>query len=176
MVVKRQSSSVSGRKVTGLDDMPRLIKSGGGVAVMDKLGSKKDKLSFRGAVDILDVIVTDIGNGGTSCGLPSDLIKLTGEDFNLFMEKPPDQSERWARQLRSLHTVHPPYSHLDPVAVKRDKLRFVENLWAAQAKARKARGLVSEDMDLDEPYQRARCYWSLFEKAPNHKVCLEQAS
>lgn len=64
MVVKRQSSSISGRKVTGLDDMPKLVKSGGGVAVMDKLGSRKDKLSFRGAVDILDVIVTDVGNGG----------------------------------------------------------------------------------------------------------------
>jgi hypothetical protein len=66
MVVKRQSSSISGRKVTGLDDMQKLVKSGGGVAVMDKSGTKKDKLSFRGAVDILDVIATDVGGGGTS--------------------------------------------------------------------------------------------------------------
>lgn len=64
MVVKRQSASISGRKVTGLDDMERLIKSGGGVAVMDKSGNKKDKLSFRGTVDILDVIATDVGGGG----------------------------------------------------------------------------------------------------------------
>ena len=44
--------------------MERLIKSGGGVAVMDKSGNKKDKLSFRGTVDILDVIATDVGGGG----------------------------------------------------------------------------------------------------------------
>jgi hypothetical protein len=171
MVVKRQSASVSGRKVTGLDDMERLVKSGGGVAVMDKSGSKKDKLSFRGTVDILDVIATDVGGGGTSF-LQAGRISLTRPDFNLFFEKPPDQSERWSRQLRCLHTVHPPYSHLDPVATKRDKLRFVENLWAAQAKARKARGLVSQDLDLDEPFQRARCYWSLFTKPPVQRVSL----
>jgi hypothetical protein len=50
-------------------------------------------------------------------------------------------------------------------------LRFVENLWAAQAKARKARGLVSQELDLDEPFQRARCYWSLFTNPPAHRVC-----
>jgi len=66
MVVKRQSASVSGRKVTGLDDMEKLVKSGGGVAVMDKSGNKKDKLSFRGTVDILDVIATDVGDGSES--------------------------------------------------------------------------------------------------------------
>ena len=49
-------------------------------------------------------------------------------------------------------------------------MRFVENLWAAQAKARKARGLVSQELDLDEPFQRARCYWSLFTSHPAHKV------
>lgn len=64
MVVKRQTSSVSGRKVTGLDDVPKLVKSGGGVAILDKNGTKKDKLSFRGIVDVLNVIATDVGNGG----------------------------------------------------------------------------------------------------------------
>lgn len=63
MIVKRQSN-VSGRKITGLDDMDKLIKSGGGVAVLDKAGAKKDKLSFRGTVDILDIIATDVGGGG----------------------------------------------------------------------------------------------------------------
>ena len=47
-------------------------------------------------------------------------------------------------------------------------MRFIENLWAAQAKARKARGLVSQELDLDEPFQRARCYWSLFTQPPAH--------
>lgn len=64
MIVKRQSSGVSGRKVTGLDDIQKLVKTGGGVAVMDKTITKKDKLSFRGVVDILDVIASDTGNGG----------------------------------------------------------------------------------------------------------------
>jgi hypothetical protein len=31
---------------------------------MDKSGNKKDKLSFRGTMDILDVIATDVGGGG----------------------------------------------------------------------------------------------------------------
>lgn len=66
MVIKRQSSSVSGRKVTGLDDVAKLVKSGGGVAVIDKNGAKKDKLSYRGIVDVLDIIATDVGNGGES--------------------------------------------------------------------------------------------------------------
>ena len=64
MIVKRQSSSISGRRVTGLDDVPKLVKSGGGVSVLDKMGAKKDKLSFRGIVDVLDVIASDVGNGG----------------------------------------------------------------------------------------------------------------
>jgi hypothetical protein len=64
MIVKRQSSSISGRKVTGLDDVQRLVKTGGGVAVLDKNGAKKDKLSYRGVVDVLDVIASDVGNGG----------------------------------------------------------------------------------------------------------------
>ena len=63
LIVKRQSSSISGRKVTGLDNVGKLVKSGGGVAVMDK-GIKKDKLVYKGAVDILDVIASDVGNGG----------------------------------------------------------------------------------------------------------------
>jgi len=170
MVVKRQSASISGRRVTGLDDMEKLIKSGGGVAVIDKSGSKKDKLSFRGTVDILDVIATDVGGGGEFLPFLSGSGLSVSVEFNLFLEKPPDQSERWSRQLRCLHTVHPPLSQMDPVTVKRDKLHFVENLWAAQAKARKARGLVSMDLDLDEPYQRARCYWSLFTGPPARKV------
>lgn len=64
MIVKRQSSNVSGRKVTGLDDVARLVKTGGGVAVIDKSGSRKDKLSYRGVVNVSDIIATDVGNGG----------------------------------------------------------------------------------------------------------------
>ena len=68
MIVKRQSSTVSGRKITGLDDMQALVRSGGGVAVLDKQSAKKDKLSFRGLVDVSDVVAVDVGNGG-ECGI-----------------------------------------------------------------------------------------------------------
>lgn len=101
-----------------------------------------------------------------------DVSKADPQEFNLFLERPPDQSERWARQLRCFNSVQPPYSHLDPVTAKRDKLRFVENLWAAQAKARKARGLISDELDLEEPFNRARCYWSLFTSLPAQHVSL----
>ncbi|RSH95410.1 hypothetical protein EHS25_000497 [Saitozyma podzolica] len=165
MIVKRQSSSISGRKVTGLDDVQRLVKTGGGIAVLDKNGAKKDKLSYRGVVDVLDVIASDVGNG----------------DFHLFFERPPmDQSDRWAaRPFRSYTTVHPPYSvSLDPVATRRDKLRFVHNLWAAQALARAKllpqevrqvpRALVEEEEigleSAGEMFGRAKCYWNVWER------------
>ncbi|WVQ81448.1 hypothetical protein IAT38_003572 [Cryptococcus sp. DSM 104549] len=166
MIVKRQSTSVSGRKLTGTDDVQRLVKTGGGVAVMEKNNAKRDKLSFRGEVDVLDVIASDVGNG----------------DFHLFLERPPiDQSGRWAgRPFRSYTTVHPPYSvSLDPVATKRDKLRFVQNLWAAQALARakllpssdvRAVPRVSqsmEEVDLDaagEALGRAKCFWNVWDR------------
>ena len=64
MIVKRQGTTISGRKVTGLDDVPGLVRSGGGVAVKEKAGAKKDKLSFRGIVNITDIIAVDVGNGG----------------------------------------------------------------------------------------------------------------
>ena len=63
LIVKRQAGTVSGRKVTGLDNVAKLVKSGGGIAVMDK-GIKKDKLVYKGSVDVLDVIASDVGNGG----------------------------------------------------------------------------------------------------------------
>lgn len=64
MIAKRQLSSISGRKITGLDDVAGLAKSGGGVAVKEKDGAKNQKLSFRGEIDIRDVTAVDIGNGG----------------------------------------------------------------------------------------------------------------
>lgn len=72
MVVKRQASSISGRKVTGLDDVQKLVKSGGGVAVLDKQNVKRDKLAFRGIVDVMDIVACDIGNGGRSKGSSTD--------------------------------------------------------------------------------------------------------
>ncbi|WVW79055.1 hypothetical protein I302_101018 [Kwoniella bestiolae CBS 10118] len=175
MIVKRQSSSISGRKVTGTDDIQKLVR---GVSVMEKNPIKKDKLSFRGQVDILDVIASDTGNGGEFHVFESKAELL---DFHLFFERPPlDQSGRWSsRPFRSYTTVHPPFSTaLDPVATRRDKLRFIQNLWAAQALARTKmstkdprsvpRALMSEhELSLEgagDPMGRARCYWDVWER------------
>jgi hypothetical protein len=91
-----------------------------------------------------------------------------------------DQSDRWAaRPFRSYTTVHPPYSvSLDPVATRRDKMRFVHNLWAAQALARAKllpqevrqvpRALVEEEEigleSAGEMFGRAKCYWNVWER------------
>ncbi|WVN91089.1 uncharacterized protein L203_106336 [Cryptococcus depauperatus CBS 7841] len=163
MIVKRQSSSISGRKVTGTDDVQKLVRTGGGVAIKEKNNGKRDKLSFRGEVDVLDVMASDIGNG----------------DFHLYFERPPmEYSGRWSgRPFRSFSTVHPPYSvALDPVATKRDKLRFVQNLWAAQALVRAKllpsseqkiipRVLQSEqEVDFEGESERARCFWNVWDR------------
>jgi hypothetical protein len=64
LIVKRQHSSISGRQVTGVDDIRRMVKTGGGVVVKDKDGVRKDKLIYRGVVNLNDVIASDVGNGG----------------------------------------------------------------------------------------------------------------
>lgn len=175
VITKRPHRDVSGRRATGLDDVQKLVKTGGGVAVYDRDKDKRDKLGYRGAVDILDVIATDIGGGGKDSsrkGLTSRLIH--GSEFHLFLERPPvDQSDRWsARPLRSYTTVHPPYSfNLDPVMARKDKLRFVRNLWAAQALARtKLRRrtdavAVPRVFKAREEIKLATCYWNVWERA-----------
>lgn len=160
LIAKRQSTSVNGRKVTGLDDVSKLVRSGGGVAVKEKDGAKNWKLSYRGTVNILDVIAVDLGDG----------------DFQLFLEKPPmDQSDRWSgRPLRTYTAVNPPTPiGLDPATARSDKMRFVQNLWALQAMAR-TKVLPSQlkevprvlsahnDVSLDSEHMRVKLYWNLW--------------
>jgi hypothetical protein len=64
IIAKRPSVAVSGRKLTGLDDIPKLVRTGGGIAVKEKDGVRKERLSFRGAVDILKLTGMDLGSGG----------------------------------------------------------------------------------------------------------------
>lgn len=160
LIAKRQSTSVNGRKVTGLDDVSKLVRSGGGVAVKEKDGAKNWKLSYRGTVNILDVIAVDLGDG----------------DFQLFLEKPPmDQSDRWSgRPLRTYTAVNPPTPlGLDPATARSEKLRFVQNLWALQAVARTKvlpsqlkevpRVLTSHnDVSVDSEHMRVKLYWNLW--------------
>ncbi|WWC73238.1 uncharacterized protein I206_107204 [Kwoniella pini CBS 10737] len=141
MIVKRQSSSISGRRITGTDDIQKLARGSG---ALEKTAVKKDKLSFRGEVDILDVIASDVGNGGEF----NDTFTWLISEFHIFFERPPmDQTGRWsARPFRSYTVVHPPYSvALDPVATRRDKIRFIHNLWSAQASARAKLNSTQQD-------------------------------
>lgn len=60
-------------------------------------------------------------------------------DFHIFLENALlDQSERWGgRQFRALSVVFPPTSvGLDPIRTDREKHRFLDHLWAAQARVR----------------------------------------
>lgn len=96
-----------------------------------------------------------------------------------------EQGDRWsARPFRSFTSVQPPFgTTMDPVAARRDKLRFLQNLWSAQALARakisakeaatKAvpRVLIGdEEIGLDaagEVFGRAKCLWNVWDR-PNY--------
>jgi len=102
-------------------------------------------------------------------------------DFHLFFERPPaNHSDRWsARPFRHFSTVHPPFElSMDPIATKKEKLRFVENLWSAQALAR-ARHSRNEPRSIPrvlrhdeetgleragEMFGRACCYWNVWDR------------
>lgn len=125
VIVKRQHASISGRAVTGCDDVVKLTEGGGGPVAVMAMGLKKDKLSFKGVVDLANIIGVDSGEAAP--------------EFQLFFEDPPSgQNDRWAgRPLRHYTVVHPPApAHFDPVSLARDKERFIQNLWLAQALAR----------------------------------------
>jgi hypothetical protein len=63
LIVKRQSGSVSGLEVTGLSDVDNLLAGGGGLTgLAGSIQLRRDKLSFKGVVDILDVIAADVGD------------------------------------------------------------------------------------------------------------------
>jgi hypothetical protein len=98
-------------------------------------------------------------------------------DFHLFFERPPvDQSDRWSgRPFRAYSAVNPQFGgSLDEVAVRQEKLRFLQNLWSAQAMAR-AKLLTKEpsayksnvEVGLEaagELFGRAACFWSLWQR------------
>ncbi|GHJ88511.1 hypothetical protein NliqN6_4913 [Naganishia liquefaciens] len=125
VIIKRMAATVNGKNVTGLDSIDKMMKAGGGLNGVAHSGTTllKDKLEFRGVVDILDVIATDVGNS----------------EFELFFEKPPvDQGPRWTgRPFRHFQVVHPPMpANTEYTPTKLDKQRFVQNIWKAQALAR----------------------------------------
>lgn len=166
LISKRPTGGTSGRRLTGLEDVAKMCKGriigggsagGGGVRVYGGPGSEKakdrdaGKLSYKGMVNVLDVIATDVGGGGEWSVSVFNSLSLARlrllfvhppPDFQLYLSRPPnDQSERWSgRHFRCYSVVHPPQPiTLDPAMSRESKQRFVHNLWAAQALVR-ARG------------------------------------
>jgi hypothetical protein len=139
MIVKRASSSTSGRILAGLNDIDR---GRGGVGAILGLASsvngssaKKSAMSCKSVIDITDVVVADIGGKGADLSLETlgFLTKLLFADFHMYLEQTPtDQVDRWSnRPLRSYTVVNAPTpSHAQQ---SNDKQRFLENLWKAQA-------------------------------------------
>lgn len=66
VIAKRQHPAVNGRKATGLDDLKKMMRGGGGLLGLAHSGAhlSKDKLSFRGIVDLLDVTAVGSEAGG----------------------------------------------------------------------------------------------------------------
>ena len=94
----------------------------------------------------------------------------------MFLEEPPRNfGERWSsRPFRHLSVVQPPYpAGMDISAARQDKLRFLDNLWKAQAEALADTAVLHETASSfrsrDEypvegsgnVTEKARCYFSM---------------
>ncbi|CDZ96192.1 Dbl homology (DH) domain [Phaffia rhodozyma] len=144
LIAKRPSAGASGRKLTGLDDVARLWRgsvapsqagSSNSSSAMSMSSNRRSgdssdgstgKMSSKGLVGLLDLVVTDSGGG----------------DFSVYLPYPPvDQSDRWSnRPFRSYTVVHPPLPYsIDPASIASDRYHFIQNVWAAQTLIR-ARG------------------------------------
>lgn len=126
-----------------------MLKGGGGLIglAQSRAHLTKDKLSFKGVVDVLDVTALDIGAEGKSPWSPMTyrtmlealIAILLIADFQIrFDHQPADQTDKWAgRPVRTYTAVNPPLPpNMDIQASRRNKQRFVRNLWAAQALSR----------------------------------------
>lgn len=154
LIVKRPGNGEKGcRVLAGLDDLDKVTKASG----MGN-GRRKNAMTCKGVVDITEVAVADVG----------------GADFHLYLESPPqDQSGRWSnRPLRCLSVVHPPSSvNFEPSSTENDKIRFLENLWNAQAKYRAKAGqsvvLRSDEVEVDSKSSKstmARTYYNVYQR------------
>jgi hypothetical protein len=66
VIAKRQHPAVNGRKATGLDDLNKMMRGGGGLLGLAQSGAHltKDKLSFKGIVDLFDITAVGLDGGG----------------------------------------------------------------------------------------------------------------
>lgn len=169
--VKRPNGDKSGRALAGLDDLDKLTK--GGVFPPTK---KKSAMTFRGVVDVTEVVAADIEGSGEYFavkGSPSYLI-LSHSDIHIYLENPPrDQGDRWsARPFRALSVVRPPMpAGLDPKQTEADKQRFLESLWHVQATYRSNSRLsvvrCAKEMEVDSRPGKtvlARTYFNIYQR------------
>ncbi|GBE79841.1 predicted protein [Sparassis crispa] len=154
MIVKRPGDK-GGRSLTGLESLGKLAKT-----PSLPVPRKKSGLSYKGVVDITEVVATDVG----------------GSDFHMYLETPPqDQTDRWyGRPFRSFSVVQPPAAiNLNPSRTEADKKRFLENLWEVQAKYRTKRNqsvvLVAEEREVENRGGKstlARTYFNIYQRTP----------
>ncbi|KAF8917932.1 hypothetical protein CPB85DRAFT_1284072 [Mucidula mucida] len=152
LIVKRPGNGEKGcRALSGLDDVEKVTKTSSMSG-----GKRKNAMSFKGVMDITEVVVTDVG----------------GPDFHLYLENAPQElTERWSnRPLRFLTVVKPP-GNVDPTGTEADKTRFLRNLWTAQAKYRTRAGqsvvLQSEEVEVESKNGRvtaARTYYNVYQR------------
>ncbi|KAK0567848.1 hypothetical protein OC844_000049 [Tilletia horrida] len=95
VIAKRASSSTCGRRAVGLEDLTKLASA----MKWNPEGSadKRIELGFRGVVDLMDLIATDMG----------------GPDFQLVMGRPPAQvsGDKWTgRLVRNFSTADYAYA------------------------------------------------------------------
>ncbi|KAG9122598.1 hypothetical protein FRC07_000961, partial [Ceratobasidium sp. 392] len=178
MICKRNSStSVPGRTLAGLDETEKVAKVGLGLGLGFRkalgAGSVAGKggivgggfgLSCRGVVDVGDLVATDVG----------------GIDMHVYLEDPPrDQPDRWnSRAFRAFSTLAlatpTAASHGDPFAKPHldltpdlAKARFLENLWAVQARLRtrleRSIALYGGEREVG-PATLARTWWNLYSR------------
>ncbi|CAO1622447.1 unnamed protein product [Parajaminaea phylloscopi] len=166
LVAKRQGSHLSGRQLLGLDNLDRLAdemktyteKSGTANQSM-----RKSELSFRGVSDIMDVLASDLG----------------GPDFQLCLKKAPAHIHhaKWnARPLRQFSALANAKGNTPP---RFEKIRFLENLWRAQAlfKTGDSRSYLrtmvvpatqlsgNESPGADEAEPRRLIHWNIYQRA-----------
>lgn len=94
--------------------------------------------------------------------------------MHFYLEIPPQgQSDRWSgRPFRAFSVVHPPLPvNFDPTRSEVDKVRFLENLWNAQATYRTKAGqsvvLSGEETEVESRGGRvtlARTYFNVYQR------------
>jgi hypothetical protein len=158
LVITKRHNSLNGGKV--LANLDALDKPGGSLPSVTAV--KKGSMTFKGWVDLTEVTATTVGPSNSSI----HLYFTTTPSFES------SYSDKWTKAFRALELVHPPRPPMfDPLASERDRRRFVDKLWTAQARLRERHGrsilLCRREEDLEERkgrVERGRVFWNVYER------------